>query len=70
MDQEERGFREDGVRVGFGPPEVDGGLGINVEGLGGEAGGGERIAEEFAVYGDETQAGGNHFLGSLYVIRH
>lgn len=40
---------------------MDGGVGVDVEGLGGEAGGGEAAAEVGAVEGDDAQTG-YHFV--------
>lgn len=57
MEEKEAGL---GVGLGFGPPEVDGCVIGDSEGLGGEAGAGVAAAEVFGVEGDEADEGGRH----------
>lgn len=54
VDEEKRGLGFDGF--GFGAPEVEGGGGVDGEGLGGESGGGEAPPEIGVEEGHQAEA--------------
>lgn len=60
VNENERWLVSDGFFVGFWTPEVDGGFVVDVEGLGGEAGGGEAATEVHAVQRNQAEKGRRH----------